>query len=73
MIVRCWSNGSARAGHKVIEMPYDEHLRPGGVIDVEGDINRDTRRALLKVAAACAEHFAATTDGPRGINDRHRR
>ena len=63
----------SQGGHKVIEMPYDEHLRPGGVVDVEGDINRDTHRALLKVAAACAEHFAATTDGPRGINDRHRR
>jgi MinD-like ATPase involved in chromosome partitioning or flagellar assembly len=63
----------SQGGHKVIEMPYDEHLRPGGVIDLEGDINRGTHRALLKVAAACAEHFAATTDGPRGINDRHRR
>ncbi|WAJ48004.1 MinD/ParA family protein (plasmid) [Mycobacterium sp. Aquia_216] len=63
----------SQGGHKVIELPYDEHLRPGGVIDLEGDINRDTHRALLKVAAACAEHFAATTDGPRGINDRHRR
>lgn len=63
----------SQGGHKVIEMPYDEHLRPGGVIDLKGDINRSTHRALLKVAAACAEHFAATTDGPRGINDRHRR
>lgn len=63
----------SQGGHKVIEVPYDEHLRPGGVIDLQGDINRDTHRALLKVAAACAEHFAATTDGPRGINDRHRR
>lgn len=62
-----------QGGHKVIEMPYDEHLRPGGVIDLDADINRGTHRALLKVAAACAEHFAATTDGPRGISDRHRR
>lgn len=54
----------SQGGHKVIEMPYDEHLRPGGVIDLGGDINRNTHRALLKVAAACAEHFAATTDGP---------
>lgn len=63
----------SQGGHKVIEMPYDEHLRPGGVIDLDEDINRGTHRALLKVAAACAEHFAATTDGPRRINDRHRR
>ncbi|OYV24132.1 MAG: ATPase, partial [Mycobacterium sp. 20-66-4] len=63
----------SQGGQKVIEMPYDEHLRPGGVIDLHGGINRGTHRALLKVAAACAEHFAATTDAPRGINDRHRR
>lgn len=62
----------SKGGHKVIELPFDEHLRPGGVIDLAEDINRDTHRALLKVAAACAEHFAATTDGPRGRNDRHR-
>lgn len=53
-------------GQKVIEMPYDEHLRPGGVIDVKGNISRLTRRRLMELAAACAEHFAATTDRPRG-------
>jgi MinD-like ATPase involved in chromosome partitioning or flagellar assembly len=53
-------------GQKVIEMPFDEHLRPGGVIDVKNDINRVTRRRLMELAAACAEHFAATADRPRG-------
>jgi MinD-like ATPase involved in chromosome partitioning or flagellar assembly len=55
-----------KRGQKVIEMPFDEHLRPGGVIDVKEELNRLTRRRLLELAAACAEHFAATTDRPRG-------
>jgi MinD-like ATPase involved in chromosome partitioning or flagellar assembly len=60
-------------GQKVIEMPYDKHLRPGGVIDVINDINPLTRRRLLELAAACAEHFPATADRPRGRDDSHRR
>lgn len=52
-------------GQKVIQMPYDHHLRPGGVIDVKNEINPLTRRRLLELAAECAEHFAATTDRPR--------
>jgi MinD-like ATPase involved in chromosome partitioning or flagellar assembly len=60
-------------GQKVIEMPFDEHLRPGGVIDVKNEINRVTRRRLMELAAACAEHFAATADRPRGLDDGHRR
>ena len=54
-------------GQKVIEMPFDEHLRPGGVIDVQDELNRITRRRLMELAAACAEHFAATADRPRGV------
>jgi MinD-like ATPase involved in chromosome partitioning or flagellar assembly len=54
-------------GQKVIEMPFDEHLRPGGVIDVKEELNRVTRRRLMELAAACAEHFAATADRPRGV------
>jgi MinD-like ATPase involved in chromosome partitioning or flagellar assembly len=60
-------------GQKVVEMPYDKHLRPGGVIDVINDINPLTRRRLLELAAASAEHFAATADRPRGRDDCHRR
>lgn len=52
-------------GQKVIEMPFDEHLRPGGVIDISSGVNRVTRRRILELAAALAEHFAATTDAPR--------
>lgn len=61
-------------GQKVIDLPYDQHLRPGGVIDVKNEISPLTRRRLLELAAGCAEHFAATTDRPRGgADDRHRR
>ncbi|WP_236737237.1 MinD/ParA family protein [Mycolicibacterium llatzerense] len=53
-------------GQKVIQLPYDQHLRPGGVIDVANELNPLTRRRLLELAAECAEHFAATADRPRG-------
>jgi len=52
-------------GQKVITLPYDQHLRPGGVIDVQNEVDPLTRRRYLELAAACAEHFAATTDRPR--------
>jgi MinD-like ATPase involved in chromosome partitioning or flagellar assembly len=52
-------------GQVVIELPYDPHLRPGGVIDIDNELNRTTRRRLIEVAAAIAEHFAATSDRPR--------
>lgn len=53
-------------GQKVIKMPYDEHLRPGGVIDLKNSVAKATRRQFLELAAACAEHFAATAERPRG-------
>jgi MinD-like ATPase involved in chromosome partitioning or flagellar assembly len=59
-------------GQKVIEMPFDENLRFGGVIDVGDGLNRLTRRRLMELAAACAEHFAATAGRPR-VYDGHRR
>jgi MinD-like ATPase involved in chromosome partitioning or flagellar assembly len=54
-------------GQKVIEIPFDGHLRPGGVIDVKDEVNRITRRRLLELAAACAEHFTTTAGRPRGL------
>jgi MinD-like ATPase involved in chromosome partitioning or flagellar assembly len=54
-------------GQKVIEMPFDAHLRPGGVIDVKDEVDRTTRRRLLELAAACAEHFTTTAGRPRGL------
>lgn len=53
-------------GQRVIQMPYDGHLRPGGVIDVKNQIAPLNRRRLLELAAECAEHFAATSNRPSG-------
>jgi MinD-like ATPase involved in chromosome partitioning or flagellar assembly len=52
-------------GQKVIELPFDAHLRPGGVIDVYNELEAITQRRLLEIAATIAEHFASTTDAPR--------
>jgi hypothetical protein len=35
------------------------------VIDVNNELNRVTKRRMLEIAAAIAEHFPSTTDGPR--------
>jgi MinD-like ATPase involved in chromosome partitioning or flagellar assembly len=50
-------------GQVVIELPFDPRLRPGGVIDIDNEISRTTRRRLIEIAAAIAEHFVATTNG----------
>ena len=55
----------SRRGQVVIEVPFDGHLRPGGVIDVDHELGRTTRRRFTEIAAAIAEHFVTTTDGPR--------
>jgi MinD-like ATPase involved in chromosome partitioning or flagellar assembly len=52
-------------GQKVILVPYDQHLRRAGVIDVRSEVSALTRRRLLELAADCAEHFGSTTDRPR--------
>ena len=46
-------------------MPFDSHLRPGGVIDVANEMDPKTRRSFYEIAAAVAVHFAATTHGSR--------
>jgi MinD-like ATPase involved in chromosome partitioning or flagellar assembly len=55
----------AKRGQVVIEVPFDPHLRPGGVIDVDNELHPSTRRRFDDIAAAIAEHFVSTTDGPR--------
>ncbi|MCW2690713.1 MAG: ATPase involved in chromosome partitioning-like protein [Mycobacterium sp.] len=52
-------------GQVVVVVPFDPHLRPGGVIDVNNEIDRVTRRRFTEIAAAIAEHFETTTDRPR--------
>ena len=46
-------------GQTVVEVPFDPHLRPGGVIDVRDEMGRTTRRAFLQIAAAVAGFFAS--------------
>ncbi|MDG4667955.1 chromosome partitioning protein [Mycobacterium sp. 236(2023)] len=55
----------ATRGQPVIEVPFDMNLRPGGVVDVDNELNRLTRRRFVEIAAAIAEHFPTTTDAPR--------
>jgi MinD-like ATPase involved in chromosome partitioning or flagellar assembly len=52
-------------GQVVIEVPFDAHLRPGGVIDSTSEISPPTRRRFLEIAAALAEHFPSTDDRAR--------
>ncbi|OBI81174.1 chromosome partitioning protein ParA [Mycobacterium sp. E740] len=55
-------------GQQVVEVPFDGHLRPGGVINGTSEMSAATRRRFLEIAAALAEHFPATDDRSR---DRH--
>jgi MinD-like ATPase involved in chromosome partitioning or flagellar assembly len=43
----------------VVEVPFDPHLRPGGVIDVNSDMQPATRRKFLQITAIVAQHFAS--------------
>jgi len=59
------ANRFASHGQIVIEVPFDPHLRPGGVIDVANEMNPKTRQRFYEIAAAIAEHFPTTTRRPR--------
>ncbi|MGV0714566.1 MinD/ParA family protein [Mycolicibacterium sp. XJ662] len=52
-------------GQAVIEVPFDGHLRPGGVIDRTAEMSPATRRRFLEIAAALAEHFPTQDDRRR--------
>jgi MinD-like ATPase involved in chromosome partitioning or flagellar assembly len=52
-------------GQTVVEVPFDPHLRPGGVIDVRDEMARTTRRRFLQIAAAVAGFFASRPDEAR--------
>ena len=55
----------ASHGQPVFEVPFDPHLRPGGVIDVQHGMSPKTRRKFLEITAAIAEQFAETTRASR--------
>lgn len=52
-------------GQRVIEVPFDAHLRPGGVINGTSEMSVRTRRRFLEIAAALAEHFPTSDDRSR--------
>ncbi|BBZ46768.1 MinD/ParA family ATP-binding protein [Mycobacterium parmense] len=53
-------------GQPVVEVPFDPHLRPGGVIDVSREMAPATRRKFLQVTATVAGYFAARPHRARG-------
>jgi MinD-like ATPase involved in chromosome partitioning or flagellar assembly len=55
-------------GQRVVEVPFDPHLRPGGVIDVRREMAPATRRRFLQIAALIAGYFASRP--PDGARDR---
>ncbi|BBZ42164.1 MinD/ParA family ATP-binding protein [Mycobacterium conspicuum] len=46
-------------GQPVVEVPFDPHLRPGGVIDVSTEMAPETRLRVLQIAAMVTGYFAA--------------
>ena len=56
------ANQFLNRGQIVVEVPFDPHLRPGGVIDVKGEMARATRRTFLRIAASVAGFFASRPD-----------
>lgn len=45
-------------GQVVVEVPFDPHLRPGGVIDVTREMAPATKLRFLEIAAALTHHVA---------------
>jgi len=52
-------------GQVVVEVPFDGHLRPGGVIDRTGEMSPSTRRRFIEIAAALADYFPSRDDRNR--------
>jgi MinD-like ATPase involved in chromosome partitioning or flagellar assembly len=52
-------------GQTVVEVPFDPHLRPGGVIDVRTELGRKARRKFLEISAAITGFFAERPDTAR--------
>lgn len=54
-------------GQPVVEVPFDPHLRPGGVIDVRQEMAPATRLKFLQIAAMITGYFASRSDDARDI------
>jgi MinD-like ATPase involved in chromosome partitioning or flagellar assembly len=55
----------ASQGQKVVEVPFDGHLRPGGVIDHTNEMSPPAKRKFVEIAAALAGHFPTRDDRSR--------
>lgn len=55
----------AGQGQAVVEVPFDGHIRPGGVISGTREMSLQTRRKFVEIAAALAAHFPRTDDRNR--------
>lgn len=53
-------------GQLVVEVPFDGHLRPGGVIDGTREMSPAARRRFIEICAALASHFPTHDDRLRG-------
>ena len=52
-------------GQTVIQVPFDGHLRPGGIIAGIAEMSPATRLRFIEIAAALAEHFPTQSDRDR--------
>ncbi|WP_245847014.1 MinD/ParA family ATP-binding protein [Mycobacterium szulgai] len=52
-------------GQPVVQVPFDPHLRPGGVIDVRHELAAATRLKFLQIAATITGYFASLSDEAR--------
>jgi MinD-like ATPase involved in chromosome partitioning or flagellar assembly len=52
-------------GRPVVQVPFDPHLRPGGVVDVSNEMALATRRKFLEVTATITGYFAAQPERGR--------
>jgi len=57
-------------GQQVVEVPFDPHLRPGGVIDVRAEMAPATRRKFVQIAATVTGYFAARPERRGAAADR---
>jgi MinD-like ATPase involved in chromosome partitioning or flagellar assembly len=55
----------ASQGQRVVEVPFDGNLRPGGVIDHTKVMSPATRRRFIEIAAALAAYFPTRDDRSR--------
>jgi MinD-like ATPase involved in chromosome partitioning or flagellar assembly len=53
-------------GQRVVEVPFDGDLRPGGVIDGTGEMSPAARLRFVEICAALAAHFPTQDDRARG-------